>query len=481
MKVFKVTDGQCNSNNFMHWYAGCTHEIDPGLRHPDAPLCTKYWLHAYTDIRQMLLFHNSCHNGLLYPILWEAEAAGLIKYSEEGDKIGCTKLTLIRKTLIPWLSSVKSLQFALFLYVKLLELKTLPEPKITGDFVLWCKMAMAEDSPPLQWIYDTAKNLHPSTDFENNVWRKVKGVYVHAQFDHVKATSMAGGIINMLMRTAGQCAGTADLPENFNLIALMDEFGLKVEGEEVTMKAFKVTDRDMETYHNTQWSLGKEKRIDDNLVGRFRNLCCEAWFHAYADIRQVALFNVNCHTSFCGPRLFEADARGILKTNSQDKIGCTSLTLTKEIDWPILDLAKVFKMVMKLYVAFSEIKIGASQKPQGSFEGKYITAFLDWAKPYVEKGGGLSPDDYQFVCEYFRYKGLNTPEAHIRSAIVGFKNNLPYSSLLADISKALFYLVDGYAPTGFDLIKFMDENGIEVVGYEPSPFQGKPAIADANP
>jgi len=94
---------------------------------------------------------------------------------------------------------------------------------------------------------------------------------------------------------------------------------------------YKLTSPDMTTYGDFQWTLGKtETALGDG------PLCSSSWLHAYTD-PLLAVFLNPIHANFANPRLFECE--GEVQANDHGlKVGCTVLTLVKEIALPEVSL-----------------------------------------------------------------------------------------------------------------------------------------------
>jgi hypothetical protein len=95
------------------------------------------------------------------------------------------------------------------------------------------------------------------------------------------------------------------------------------------MKVYKLTDKNMQTYNKFQYDLGKTYTTNGE-----GDLCSRGWLHAYEHPLLAVLHNP-IHGEFGSEmRLFEAEASGKIKRDGQMKLGCTELTLLKEIEIP---------------------------------------------------------------------------------------------------------------------------------------------------
>ena len=90
---------------------------------------------------------------------------------------------------------------------------------------------------------------------------------------------------------------------------------------------YKLTDQKMKTYNGFQWALGEKKTASGN-----GGLCGPGFLHAYTHPLLAVLLNP-IHANISKPRLFEC-AGTVAKADSGLKVGCTVLTLTREIGLP---------------------------------------------------------------------------------------------------------------------------------------------------
>jgi len=105
MKVYKLTNDKNQTRNSTQWGKNVTHEA----RGDSKKLCNDSWIHAYPDPILALLM-NPIHVYFEKPHLWECEAViGL----SQADKIGCTKLTTIKKIRKPKITTKQKRKFAI--------------------------------------------------------------------------------------------------------------------------------------------------------------------------------------------------------------------------------------------------------------------------------------------------------------------------------------------------------------------------------
>ena len=93
------------------------------------------------------------------------------------------------------------------------------------------------------------------------------------------------------------------------------------------MKVYKITDQNMQTYDGFQWELNVPKETDGKGI-----LCSQHFLHFYHHPLIAAILHPMLE--FKNPRLFEAEADGIILNDKYRKGGCSKLTLIKEIDLP---------------------------------------------------------------------------------------------------------------------------------------------------
>lgn len=106
MRVYKLTDGRSETKRNTVWGEGVSHEA-PG----EGTLCSAGWIHCYID-PHIAAFMHKVHVPFENPILWEAEAEPPFKC--EGQlKMGCRKLTTIRKLPLPTISIEQRVEVAI--------------------------------------------------------------------------------------------------------------------------------------------------------------------------------------------------------------------------------------------------------------------------------------------------------------------------------------------------------------------------------
>lgn len=105
--LYKLTDKNGQTHGGCQWGEGVTHTAPGG-----GELCTKAWIHAYTDPLLAVLL-NPIH-GKFDPEtmrLWECE--GEVGITDHGLKVGCTSLTTIREVPAPQVSLEQRARFGI--------------------------------------------------------------------------------------------------------------------------------------------------------------------------------------------------------------------------------------------------------------------------------------------------------------------------------------------------------------------------------
>jgi hypothetical protein len=106
MKLYKLTNQNCETWNHTKWGEGVTHTADGA-----GDLCGPGWLHAYEDPLIAVLL-NPIHADIEYPILWGAEGSGEVR--RDGQlKIGVTSLTTIQRIDLPVVTTEQRAEFAI--------------------------------------------------------------------------------------------------------------------------------------------------------------------------------------------------------------------------------------------------------------------------------------------------------------------------------------------------------------------------------
>jgi len=90
---------------------------------------------------------------------------------------------------------------------------------------------------------------------------------------------------------------------------------------------YKLTDQNMQTHRGFQWAIGQTETTSGE-----GDLCGPGWLYAYTSPLLAVLLNP-IHAHITNPRLFKC--RGVIgKTDRGLKVGCTSLTVVREIPVP---------------------------------------------------------------------------------------------------------------------------------------------------
>lgn len=105
MKLYKLTNARGQTMYNTQWGKNVTHTADG----KSCALCNDHWLHAYTDPVLAVLM-NHVHADIDDPLLWKCEGdVGLAN----KDKVGCTKLTTLRRIALPRVTNEQRKRFAL--------------------------------------------------------------------------------------------------------------------------------------------------------------------------------------------------------------------------------------------------------------------------------------------------------------------------------------------------------------------------------
>ena len=105
MLLYKLTDEYDQTYNHTQWGEGVTHESTG-----EHGLCGFGWIHAYTD-PLLAVLHNPIHGDFANPHLWEAE--GEIGLTDHGMKVGCRKLTTIRRIELPAVTTEQRVRYGI--------------------------------------------------------------------------------------------------------------------------------------------------------------------------------------------------------------------------------------------------------------------------------------------------------------------------------------------------------------------------------
>ena len=108
MTGYKLTDKNDQTWGGCQWGPGVTHETDGA-----GDLCGPGWLHYYSH-PLLAVLHNPIHGhfDLATAHLWEAEAGGEIR-DDSGLKLGCTKLTTLKRVEIPEIATTQRVAYGI--------------------------------------------------------------------------------------------------------------------------------------------------------------------------------------------------------------------------------------------------------------------------------------------------------------------------------------------------------------------------------
>lgn len=147
MKLYKLTDQdgytRRGKSGETQWSEGFTLETNG-----EGDLCGPGWVHAYTD-PLLAVFLNPIHADIKFPLLWECE--GEIGKSDRGLKVGCKKLTTIRKLPLPDVTTEQRVRFGILCALEVCE-----EPQ----FMTWAG----------RWLAGTDRTKAAAAEAEAAAW-----------------------------------------------------------------------------------------------------------------------------------------------------------------------------------------------------------------------------------------------------------------------------------------------------------------------
>ena len=117
------------------------------------------------------------------------------------------------------------------------------------------------------------------------------------------------------------------------------------------MKVYKTTDKHMKTFCGFQWEINNTKETNGK-----GEICSHHFLHFYHDPLIAAIMHPILY--FNSPRLFEANADGVILNDFYRKGGCSKLTLIKEINFPQFTPHNVSPVLYFLHNKFTKIKNG---------------------------------------------------------------------------------------------------------------------------
>ncbi len=133
------------------------------------------------------------------------------------------------------------------------------------------------------------------------------------------------------------------------------------------MKLYKLTNEFDKTTNNTSWGVN----VTHKAPCRGKTLCTDQVIHAYKDPRLAVIFNP-IHADFRNPHLWEAKGRVV--ADDSMKVGCKSLTTTKQIPLPEITITQ--KLAFGILCSLEVYK-----------EDKFVA----WAKAWLD-GENRNPD-----------------------------------------------------------------------------------------
>jgi len=169
MKLYKLTDENDQTRNNTQWGENITHEADGASK----DLCNGHWIHAYQNPILAVLM-NPAHGDFENPHLWICKGKVGLKHP---DKIGCTKLTTVKRIELPLITDHQIRRFAV-----LVALEVCP---------LWKEYD--KDSTWKKWADDFLKgNTDAANNAANNAARVAARVAAHdAAYNAARAAARA--------------------------------------------------------------------------------------------------------------------------------------------------------------------------------------------------------------------------------------------------------------------------------------------------
>jgi len=133
------------------------------------------------------------------------------------------------------------------------------------------------------------------------------------------------------------------------------------------MKAYKLTDANMQTCEHTRWIIDEWKEA----TGDGKELCSDGYLHFYDDPLLAVFFNP-IHASFDNPRLFIAETEGEKLDDRGIKCGYKRGRLTEEIEPPVITTEQRI-----------EIGIRAAYEVVKPIEKAWAKKWLKWADDWL--------------------------------------------------------------------------------------------------
>jgi hypothetical protein len=205
MKLYKLTNQNHETYNNTKWGEGVEHTAPGG-----SGLCNENWLHAYTDPLLAVLL-NPIHADIKEPILWEAEGdVG----TDDGLKVGCTRLKTIRQVPLPEITTEQRVKFAIACAREVnnnadwLEWADKWESGKTGarEQRVWRRGSRVEMCPPSSqacaaWVVlaaEAARAVEAAVAAEAcQVWEETAAAAVAAVAKAARAAKAASGELNL--------------------------------------------------------------------------------------------------------------------------------------------------------------------------------------------------------------------------------------------------------------------------------------------
>ena len=151
------------------------------------------------------------------------------------------------------------------------------------------------------------------------------------------------------------------------------------------MILYKLTDQEGNTQNNTHWSVGKTHK---KKACKKQDLCSKGVFHAYTNLNLAFLLN-SCHANIDNPIVWECNGKPCV--SDWGKVGCFSLSITKQLDvpgWVNSNKANLVQVAFAILCAEAVLGIYEKKYPQNNVPRKAIEA----AKAYLSNPSAHAAD-----------------------------------------------------------------------------------------
>lgn len=175
--LYKLTDEFDRTYGDCWWGKNVTHEADG---EGEGELCTRHWIHAYRDPLLAVLM-NPVH-GHYQPEsmhLWECEGdVG----KDDGTKVGCTRLTAIRRMDVPQVTTGQRVKFGI-----LCALEVYREP----GFVAWAEGWLSGKDGTQENAREMLRIINAAHDVVCNKWVQYGDSLTYKTYEEVTSAYYA--------------------------------------------------------------------------------------------------------------------------------------------------------------------------------------------------------------------------------------------------------------------------------------------------